>query len=232
MNALAIDPGTTKLTIIGPAPDHVTPNGTVKKMAIFRCECGTVKKIGIAEINRKDAKRTVSCGCWREERNRSSLPPDTTVHGLSSRDGNHYLYDIWKGIRQRCLNPDSDSFSDYGGRGIRINSLFYDPAAFAAKVLAEIGERPSMAHTIDRKNNGGHYEPGNIRWATKTEQARNRRCNVSLTVDGVTRLAIEWADERGISRQAIIRRMHQGLPIEEILAVRLKPGPAASRRSR
>lgn len=71
--------------------------------------------------------------------------------------------------KSRCTNKNSDRWPFYGGRGIKF--LFKDFQEF----LAALGPRPSLRHSVERINNDGHYEPGNVRWATKKEQAANRR---------------------------------------------------------
>lgn len=81
-------------------------------------------------------------------------------------------YKAWQGIKDRCLNPRSKLFPDYGGRGITVCERWR--SSFAA-FLSDMGPRTSPEHSIDRKDNSGHYGPGNCRWATYEEQNRNRR---------------------------------------------------------
>lgn len=80
---------------------------------------------------------------------------------------------IGSGAKQRCINPNNLAYSNYGGRGIEFK--FPSIRTFTEWVLDNIGPRPSAFHSIDRIDNSRHYEPGNLRWATKTEQARNKR---------------------------------------------------------
>jgi hypothetical protein len=76
---------------------------------------------------------------------------------------------LYRAAKRRCENPSCDHYPSYGGKGVRF--LF---ASFE-QFLAELGPRPSPQHSVDRKNPFGHYEPGNVRWATKKEQAENKR---------------------------------------------------------
>jgi hypothetical protein len=80
---------------------------------------------------------------------------------------------IGAGAKQRCTNPNCSAYADYGGRGIEFR--FPSVSAFAEWVLLNIGPKPSLLHSIDRIDNSRHYEPGNLRWATRSEQARNKR---------------------------------------------------------
>lgn len=97
-------------------------------------------------------------------------------HGWSERPE----YWAWAKIVQRCTNPNCKSYKNYGARGIRICDRWLHgengDTAFVC-FIADVGERPSAKHSIDRINNDGHYEPGNVRWATKVEQENNKRDN-------------------------------------------------------
>ena len=93
------------------------------------------------------------------------------THGLSR----HPQYSTWKAMRRRCENPDDVAYPNYGARGIRVcDEWRQDVAAFVSYVEKVLGPRPEGL-TLDRIDNDGHYEPGNLRWATKAEQTHNRR---------------------------------------------------------
>ena len=123
-------------------------------------------------------------------------------------------YRTWQRAANRCHNPNSEDFRDYGGRGIRVcDEWRNDFAAF----LADMGPRPSPRHSIDRINVDGNYEPGNCRWATPTTQARNRRTSVNITFRGETKHVDEWAMETGIKAGTIRFRVRAGWSPERTL---------------
>jgi hypothetical protein len=93
------------------------------------------------------------------------------THGHARSTGRHPLYKTWEGMNRRCTSLNDTAYQRYGDRGIRVCDRWRDFAAF----IADMGEKPSRTHSLDRINNDGNYEPGNVRWATPKEQAQNRR---------------------------------------------------------
>lgn len=89
-------------------------------------------------------------------------------------------------MKQRCNNSHTKSYKDYGGRGITVCKEWHEFSGFYAYLIATIGIRPSEKYSLDRINNDGNYEPGNIRWATRLEQRENRRPRVAHLVHGTT----------------------------------------------
>lgn len=181
-----------RLTVIGPSPSQKYPNSSsTRRHVACRCDCGVVTAPALLHLRGGKSK---SCGCLRLERR--------TTHGLAAaaRNRRHPLYQTWRGMRARCRNPRSADWPKYGGRGITVCERWHSFVNF----LADIGERPSPDHSIDRIDNDQGYEPGNVRWATNTEQARNRRSN-KLTSDLVRE--IHGRIEHGESSMSVARRM-------------------------
>lgn len=129
-----------------------------------RCDCGTEVSVSTRGL-RPD--RTRSCGCLTVE----STIRRNTKHGMSHTS----IHNTWKKLINRCTCPTNDSYKNYGARGISVCEAWrqsFDNFHFYVAQLPHYGEK---GYSIDRVNNDGNYEPGNMRWATRSEQSRNRR---------------------------------------------------------
>lgn len=113
---------------------------------------------------------------------------------------------IWQDMIRRCAAPGRDDFKHYGGRGIVVAAEWLGDEGFA-RFFAHVGPRPSPRHSIDRIENDRNYEPGNVRWATQSEQMRNCSRSRRITVDGRTQNLVAWAEERGVSSRLIVQRI-------------------------
>jgi len=138
-------------------------------------------------------------------------------HGgqVNARQGEHNkIYKLWSAIKDRCFNPKSKHYHRYGGRGITMHQAWVDDYATFA---AYIGERPK-GMTLDRIDNNGHYEPGNVQWATRVEQANNRITNVFVTHEGLTMSLADWARHKGWKYGLIGSRWKKGKRGDELFA--------------
>jgi len=126
--------------------------------------------------------------------------------------------DILRGMIDRCYNAKNKAFKYYGGRGIKVCDEWLGENGFD-KFYAHIGPRPiveGIKYTIDRINNDGHYEPGNVRWATYEQQANNTRANRKITLNGETKNFGQWAkDLENISPSTVRYRLESGKTVEE-----------------
>jgi hypothetical protein len=115
-------------------------------------------------------------------------------------------YSIWVGMRKRCFNPSAHNFAYYGGRGVVVCERWSEFAHF----LADMGEAPA-GMSLDRINVDGPYSPENCRWASKIEQAREKRRPIEF--NGVRLTLAEWAARIPLHPSALDRRLRAGVPI-------------------
>ncbi len=130
-------------------------------------------------------------------------------HGLSVSPE----YTCWQHIKERCLVPTSQSYRHYGGRGVTVCALWLKFENF----LADVGVRPSPEHSIERLDNNGNYEPGNVVWATQAAQTRNQRRNQFITYGGKIQTLTDWANELGLPYSTLSMRLRRGWPLEKAL---------------
>lgn len=150
-----------RLSIVKEVEPYVTPKGQSFRKFECKCDCGNIKNVVLSDLRKGN---TSSCGCIHKEIFSNVI----TKHGLRY----HPLYETWKGMKQRCSNPNHQDYIDYGGRGITVCNRWRNSFS---NFLEDMGEKPSPEYSIERRNNNEGYDPENCYWATKSEQMKNRR---------------------------------------------------------
>jgi hypothetical protein len=146
---------------------------TKKGAVVWECLCECGEKALVISANLRNGT-TNSCGCIRREMSSKKF----RTHGLTKTP----THRIWSGMKTRCTNKKSTNYESYGGRGIKICERWMSFENF----LQDMGERP-VGLTLDRIDVNGDYEPSNCRWATKREQAANRRKMKMINKDAFLR---------------------------------------------
>lgn len=146
----------------------------------FVCDCGNLKMIRVGRVKNGNTK---SCGC--------KAGKQKNPYGLTEQDYKK-LYNAWWNMKNRCTNQKSDHFYAYGERGITVCSEWENPKTFIAWAVRN-GWNPSL--TIERKNVDKGYSPGNCELISKEKQARNKRNNIKLLINGEEKCLAEWCRE-------------------------------------
>ena len=168
---------------------------------LCRCDCG---RQAVVRVGRLVHGETTSCGCVKMRKRTHG----ETIGALNLPTPE---YQAWQQMKQRCLNPRHRAFKGYGGRGVTVCAAW---STSFSNFLHDVGRRPSPIHSIDRfPNNDGNYEPGNVRWATRMQQAQNRRGTRWLTRDGETFPLHEWARRCGIPASTLWDRLNRQWPL-------------------
>lgn len=169
------------------------------------CDCGEVAYVTSTRLNKGETK---SCGCLRRDVS-SAFRKSKTTHGMR----NTPEYRTWTSMRERCRNPNSKSWTHYGGRGISVCKEWDTFEQF----FADMGPRPPK-HSLDRIDNNDGYHRENCRWATKEQQCNNKRNNRLVTFDGRKLSVAQWAREIGVTKVALSERL-QRHPVEIALTM-------------
>ncbi len=164
---------------------------------LCQCDCGTKVECQAVRLRSGNTK---SCGCLRIDVTRAR----SKTHGYAPQGRRPPEYTAWANMIARCNNEKHEKYPHYGGRGIKVATRWLD--SFET-FLADVGDRPNVRYSIDRINVNGNYEPGNVRWATKHQQMRNRRDNRLITFGGQTKTLKDWATEIGIDESTLRYRL-------------------------
>ena len=128
-------------------------------------------------------------------------------HGLSYEPE----YKAWQTMRLRCTVPANAAYASYGGRGIKVCERWMNSVeAF----MQDMGKKPTPKHELDRINNDGNYEPSNCRWATRSENDRNRRSTVWVMFHGQRRKYADLCEEFNMDRTVVRHRLRAGWSVE------------------
>ncbi len=176
---------------------------------LCRCDCGAEPVVESSNLRRGNSTRCRECANKSRSINRAT-------HGHTKGRAPTKLYYTWQAMMARCYNVKNKRFADYGGRGVLVCERWHTFELFAA----DMGEPPTADHQIDREENDKGYEPSNCRWATRYEQAQNKRNTRTITYDGRTQTISAWAAEIGIKRETLKQRLRKGWSAEEALTPR------------
>lgn len=163
---------------------------------LCKCDCG---QFVVATSSNLTRGHTNSCGCFLKDR----CSETNSTHGEARRKSRSPELVAFRNAKSRCENPNGPNYERYGGRGIEFRFDSFE------QFLSELGRKPSPEHSLDRINNNGHYEVGNVRWAVSSQQNDNKSSNAVLSVNGETKSVTQWAKELGLPRKFLWSRIRR-----------------------
>lgn len=196
-NAKAVSVGDIfgRLTVLA-----VGQKANYKYFAVCSCSCGS--EIKAIRIDHLVMGFTVSCGCFQKEA--------STTHGQTKSPH----YSRWRLMIDRCTDQNCRAYKDYGARGIKVCDRWLDINNY----IADLPDGYQEGLELDRINNDGDYEPGNVKWSSKSENCSNRRSSRIIEFNGEKLTAKEWGARLGMSHGAIAERLDKwGWDVEKAL---------------
>lgn len=196
--------------LIGKKFGHLMVTGLAERRGgeiLWNCRCSCDNEAVVSGPHLKSG-HTKSCGCWQQESREAAR-----THGYSGTR----VYVAWNDMVRRC-NPETVNKhrrQHYVNNGVIVCSRWMKFENF----LADMGEPPTPKHEVDRINNNGNYEPGNCRWATRSEQMRNQSGNKMVSCRGEIRCIAEWSDISGVPKGRISKRLKDGWDAERAIFV-------------
>lgn len=176
---------------------------------LCRCDCGTETTVSVYSLRNGNTK---SCGCLKIEKLVDGNK-GRTVHGkCKTKEHRHWLH-----IKERCTNPNCKGYKNYGGRGIAVAEEWANDFQSFYSHISSLPHFGEQGYSLDRIDNNGNYEPGNVRWATKAEQSNNKRTNHLVAAFGETHTMKEWAEITGLNYSTLRARLRRGETSEEAL---------------
>lgn len=180
------------------------PNKGKKVMWNCICKCGNYT---IASGTNLKLGKIRSCGCFKIEQ----LVKRSTTHNQRHTS----LYNVWKGVKQRCLNPNSSAYKNYGGRGITICESWKN--SFTSFYEWSMANGYKKGLTIDRIDNNSNYSPENCRWTDRITQANNKRVNKYITINGKVDTLSNWMKFYNIGKTKYYNRLKKGFSEQQAL---------------
>ena len=195
------------------------PNSPPKKIYWFCiCSCGNKHRVSGEYLRNGSVK---SCGCLKHD------TKTRLKHGQASGGDFTGAYKSWAKMRERVLNKNAINYPRYGGRGITFDPSWNDFRAF----YRDMGPRPKGG-SIDRIDSNGNYEPSNCRWATAKEQSNNRSINMMVEWNGQIKPVSVWADEIGMDRDVLYKRIHvHRWTVEKAMTQKVRVQPSRPKKA-
>lgn len=176
-----------------------------KVVWLCKCSCGNLTRV---TSNNLQNGSTMSCGCYSKK----VLAQSRVKHGMH----NSRIYNIYICMKERCYNPNSKSYLEYGGRGIEICDEWLGESGFQNFCSWAFTNGYEEKLTIDRINVNGNYCSENCRWTTRKVQNNNTRRNRVIQYNGESHSVSEWVEITGINRSTLVTRLNKGLPLEDV----------------
>jgi hypothetical protein len=191
-----------RLVVVEPAPSNAKSKN---KQSLCRCDCGNTKVVTNSQLRNG---KTKSCGCMKTE-SAMRAAKASIKHGMRGCPE----YRLWQSMLNRCRNTNITRYVEhYSGRGIKVCEQWQ--RSFEV-FFADMGPRPTTKHSLDRIDVNSDYTPENCRWATATEQQRNKRNTIMVTWNGETKCIRDWEDSLGDAKEILYNRLRNGWPVEK-----------------